>query len=130
MNEYGSKAACFCIQHLPCSVTFRSVLGGSAKVEQWSILDWFSEGHPQFGMQRGCSKWVWPLNEPKEIALHSLSNSTSSEHASPQVERNYCMQDNRWESLGTNSRVTMSYLIELSPSPLYINGVNICSPRM
>ena len=62
-----------CMHNLPCSVSFRWLLGGSVEVWIENILYQFIEVQTSPGMPRG--------------ALHSNSN-TSSEYE-PQVERNY-----------------------------------------
>ena len=50
-------------------------------MEVWTknILYWSIEGQTRFGMPRGAEIYL-ALNEPKEIALH-LNSETTSEHA-------------------------------------------------
>ena len=51
-----------------------------------NILYQFIKGQTHMGMPRGA-KMSMALTEPKQVALHSKSNTTS-EHT-PQVVRNY-----------------------------------------
>ena len=89
----------FCIQHPPWLVSFWCMLRGSVEVWAKNILYQFIEGQTHFGMPRGA-KMSLALNEPKQVSLHSNSNSTSK-HA-PQAEINYwyCMQNNNWKFIG------------------------------
>lgn len=52
-----------------------------------------------------AAKMRQALTELKEVTLHSNSNVPTSEHA-PQVARKYqyCMQNNQWKIVGTNSQ--------------------------
>jgi hypothetical protein len=52
-----------------------------------------------------AAKMRQTLTEPKEVTLNSNSNNPTSEHA-PHVERKYqyCMQNNQWKIIGTNSQ--------------------------
>ena len=51
------------------------------------IQYWFIEGQTRYlGIPRGAKMYL-ALNEPKLVALHSNSNSTSEN--APQMERNY-----------------------------------------
>ena len=43
------------------------------------------------------------LNEPKQVAFHLISKSTSKD--APQVQKKlkkYCMQNNKWKIIGDN----------------------------
>ena len=72
------------------------MFGGS--VEDWlkNILYQFLEGQTQIDMPRGVTLSL-ALNDPKEVVLHSNSNTTS-EYA-PQLEKSYRfrMQNNQWK---------------------------------
>jgi hypothetical protein len=85
-NMISIRTCLFCIQHLACLVSFRSMLGDSF-VEVWmkNILKWFIEGQTHFGISRGA-KVSLALNESKEVALHSNSNTTLDK-PTPQVEK-------------------------------------------
>jgi hypothetical protein len=50
-----------------------------------NILKWFIEGQTHFGISRGA-KVSLSLNESKEVALHSNSNTTLDK-PTPQVEK-------------------------------------------
>ena len=92
-----------CIQHLPCSVSFQFMFGGSVEVWLKNILYWFIMGETHFGMPRGAERSL-ALNEPRQITLHSIQN-TISRHA-PQVKINYwcCMQATNWKSYENKSQ--------------------------
>ena len=76
----------FCIQYLPCSVSFRYILGGSLDVCMKNILYHLIQRQTHFRMPRGAQMSP-TLIKPKKVAFESITNTTS-EHA-PQVERNY-----------------------------------------
>lgn len=80
----------FWIQHLPC------MLEGSVEVPTKNILYRSIENKTHFPMPRG-TKMSLNINEPKQIAPHSISN-TISEHAL-RTERNdwICLWNNQWK---------------------------------
>jgi hypothetical protein len=88
-HVFWSGVGWFCRQHLPCSVCFWCMLGGSVEVWTKNILYRSIEGQTHFSMHKKVhkkvSKWAWPSIKPKHVPLHSISNSTSK-HAA-QVER-------------------------------------------
>ena len=53
-----------CIQHFPCLVSFRCMLGANAEVYMKNILHLFIDCQPRFGIPRG-DKMSLALDEPK-----------------------------------------------------------------
>ena len=86
-----------------------------------NFLYGFIEGQIHFGLSRGA-KVSLALDEPKLVALHSKSNTTSK-HA-PQLERIYgcCIQNNQWKSWGTNSPRKVSLSSGFTPIPQEISS--------
>ena len=89
------------ILHAKPSVFIKFLGRHEGCVEVWTknILYWFIEGQTHFGMSRGANLSL-ALYEPKEVALHSNSISTSK--YAPQEERNFwCyMKNNQWIIIG------------------------------
>lgn len=50
----------FCIQHLPCLVSFPCMLKGSLEVWTKIVLNLFNDGQTRFGMPRGCENKFGP----------------------------------------------------------------------
>ena len=61
---FGRELDLFCIQHLPCSIGFRWIIGRSLEVRTKSILCRCIVGESRFGTPDGAKPSL-ALNEPK-----------------------------------------------------------------
>ena len=80
----------FCLQYLPCSVSFWCMLGGSVEILKNILYGFYKVSNSYWGANMSLA-----LDERKYVPLCSSSNTTYK-HA-PQVERNnhYCMQNTK-----------------------------------
>lgn len=92
----------FDIQHLPCSVKFWFMLGGSVEVskgEHSTLVHWRSNSI--WHAKRAKVSLVLNEQKPNRIALHSNTNTTF-QHTPSQVERKYWnfLPKSQWENIG------------------------------
>ena len=76
----------FCIHHLPCSVSFWCMLGGSVEVWMKNSLYWFIAGQAHLACQE-VLKWVWlPMNRNKLLFVQIQTIPPSMHHGWKEID--------------------------------------------